>query len=428
MKGSKPRPWSASAGYYRFHGFAFAAAMLNAGAVAGVRQRLYCRKKTARKLYESRPVEKKAIRWMDSDACPPTIRTKAMAYGFEIEEITEPHPISEVRRRGSGPYCPGYQLDLIRMVDLQFTGQWFQYRVRDPVLGIPVQIWRMAPQWTQVVPDKPGGRLVKEYLYGADPTSQDTFPAKDVDHITLIRPTDMHYGRGWIEAAWTALGLHEGKREMDTARVDNYARPDFVVSLVNANSTMGADVLNTVKDTLKEQLQGTDKTGNFAVVAGDTKITPLNFDEKEYGTPERVIEEIAAVSGVPVSMLLQNDANRANAEAGRLGWYRNTVRMYVNNDVETQNATLVPCFTEAEDVFLCYDPVSFEDREALVKEAVGLVGGGIWTADDARIALGDQPMEVPESTQLYPPAGAGASASAGNVASGQNNRRRNEDA
>jgi hypothetical protein len=53
------------------------------------------------------------------------------------------------------------------------------------------------------------------------------------------------------------------------------------------------------------------------VTNGKLTATALQWETKELGTPTRLIEEIAAVSGVPVTMLLSNDPNRAAARTPR---------------------------------------------------------------------------------------------------------------
>jgi HK97 family phage portal protein len=422
MKGSKPRPFSYELAVRKFHTWAYAAAKLNADAVASVPKRLFVRKKTGRKLYATRGVSTKMLNYLNGygNTLPPFgTMQKAIAFGGDVEEVIEPHPILQVLQR-SNPWANGFEYDVLRMIDLQATGNSYFHVVTDRQLRTPQTVWRMPPQWVNIIPDRE--KFITGYLYGWGTVDQREFPADEVMHFKLPNPRDVHYGMGWYEAAWSALGLHEAKREMDTAKADNYGRPDFMISLKLPTS---ADTVKRLRGEFREQFEGVDKAGQFAILGGDATLTPLNWEEKEWGTGTRVIEEIAAVSGVSVAMLLTNDPNRANSEAARLGWYRNTISPYCKLDEEKLNEQWVTRFNEAEDVFIAYDPVSFEDKQAQAQQLVGYVAGGILSPNEARSEIGYAPATGADV--LFPPVGgAGVSRTAGRNAPNQNTSRNNE--
>jgi phage portal protein BeeE len=144
-------------------------------------------------------------------------------------------------------------------------------------------------------------------------------------------------------------------------------------------------------------------------------LKPLQVDVPETGTATRVIEEISAVSGVPVAMLLSNDPTRASSQTARVGWYRNTIRPYCRNIEEQLNARWLPRFVGSEDMLLAHDPVSFEDEFEQTKRLTGLVAGGLLTPNEARQEMGYDRVDGGDA--IYPPSGlTGAAASVGGAA------------
>ena len=422
-KGTKPRPFNYELAMRKFHSWAYAAAQLNANAVASVPKRLYVRRQNGEKLYGTRPISKKLRKYLTGDMASvqpsSAVMAKAVEYGGDVEEVLDPHPILTVWKSANA-WSNGYEYDVLQMLDLQFSGNAYFHPIIDRSTDMPMSVWRMPPQWTQVIPDVDS--FIKGYLYGRTQDTSKKFEPDEVDHYKMPNPRDLFYGAGWVEAAWTSLGLHESKREMDMARADNMARPDWMMTLKSGASP---DTLDRIEKRLQEKFRGSDRQGQFIVVPGDSDVKPLQWEEKEWGAGTRIIEEIAAVSGVPVAMLLSNDPNRANSENARLGWYRNTVRQYCKLIEEKFNERWVSRFHEAEDVFVAYDPVCFEDEQAMAKQLVGYVAGGILTQNEARCEIGYPEQE--DGDVLFPPVGgAGISATAGDQAPNQNDDRQNE--
>ncbi len=416
--GAKARPFNAEMALKEFRHWAYAAAMLNANAVANVPLRLYARNRsTATKLFGTRaltPLAKAQMResmYRDSSA---SVRRKAIEFGGDIVEVVEPHPVLEVLRTVNG-WQNGYELTLLRMFDLQITGNSYMHPVYSGA-NVPAEVWRMPPQWVKIIPDK--DRFIRGYLFGASTEVEKDFPADEVDHFKLPNPKDLFYGMGWFEAAWDAIGLDNSKKTMDLAKFDNMARPDYIISVKGGKANDKAvDVLEKkINDTIK----GSKNSGKFLAVGAELDLKQLNETVTEVGTPTRVIEEISAASRVPVAMLLSNDPNRANSVTARVGWYRDTIRPYCRLDEEKLNERWVPRFEGSEDYFVAYDMVSFEDKEALAKQLTGYVAGGILTPNEARAEI-DYPR-MDGGDDLYPPSGVtgGAAAVAGDLAPGQN--------
>ncbi len=422
-KGQKPRPFNADAAIKQFNHWAYAAAMHNANAVANVPLRLYGRRRPGMKCrFQTRPIlrqTRNALRGIGEWANSKAVAQKVATFAGDIEEIVEPHPALSVLQTVN-PWQNGYELTVLRMVDLQATGNSYLYVV-DSGAGIPGELWRMPSQWTTIKPSNTN--FIAGYVYGTSPDEK-LFAPEDVIHFKLPNPGDQYYGKSWFQAAWTAIGLHDSKRVMDLSKFDNMARPDW---LLVAKMPLTKDKLDAFEDSVNEKLRGPNRAGKFLTINGDVDAKALNIDVPEVGTPTRVIEEISAVSGVPVSMLLANDSMKSNAAAARAAWYRNTIRPYCRLDEEKLNERYLPMFGGSEDLVLAYDLVSFEDDEAQAKRLIGLVAGCILKPNEARSEMGYDRLIDPLSDQLFPPSGTtgGAAAVAGDLSPGQNDARQN---
>jgi len=413
--GGKAQPWSYEAGVRAFTAWAYAAAMLNANAAASVPLRLYTRASPEReKLFATRRLSRSEAKALSMVS--PAIARKVIAYGYDVEEVTEPHPILTTLET-TNKNQNGYELKVLLTVDLQITGNAYLHPITTPD-GVPFEVHRMPSQWVNVKVNNT--ELVEAYIYGKIGSVKREFPASDVIHFRLPNPADLVYGKGWVEAAWNSLGLAGSKREMDAAFFENMARPDWLFSVPGLKK----EDYETLRERIKELHGGSRSSGKVMVVNADAKATALQWQVNEFGTPTRVIEEIAAVSGVPVAMLLSNDPNRANSESARIGWYRNTVRPYCTLLAEKLNEQWVPRF-DAGDAFLCHDLTSFEDEERQAKRIIGYVAGGVLTANEARMEIGYPPHDGDDADVLNAPAGTsgGAAAIAGDLSPGQNQDR-----
>jgi HK97 family phage portal protein len=424
-KGQKFRPFDYDAAFRQFNHWAFAANMCNANAVANVPLRLYGRRRGGMKSnYGMAKASFRASRYLKGcyDTKPSiAVAQKVATFAGEFEEIVEPHPALQVLRQVNHEQN-GYELTVLRMIDLQATGNSYIYVVGGGA-NVPSELWRMQPNWVEIVPSKTN--LVDGYVYGLKP-SEKRFKPEDVIHFRLPNPTSLLYGRGWYEAAWSAICLHDSKRTMDLAKFDNMARPDWLLSVKTPG--VPKEVVDKFADDVNSKLRGSRNSGKFLSVNAEVSATALNQEVPEVGTTTRIIEEISAVSGVPVAMLLSNDPTKASSQTARVGWYRNTIRPYCRLDEEKLNEKYLPMFEGSEDLFLAYDMVSFEDEEAQAKRLVGLVAGGLLKPNEGRMEMGYDPLSDPQADTLYPPSGStgAASATVGDMAVGQNQDRQNE--
>jgi HK97 family phage portal protein len=399
---AKRSPFEYRAAVNAYRSWIYAAANLNAVAVASQPLRLYVRNKSqSTKLWNTRKASRRTKAYLFGDLEQRPSRyalTKAAEYGDDFEVVDDAHPILQLLSKVN-PYQNGFDATVLRVLYGELTGNSYIHPVIDQRLGVPVQLWTMPSQFVEVVPGQQGEDFIKEYRYGAteEQKRENTYAPDEVIHFKRPNPADMYYGIGKVEAAWGAIMANEAIHEMDVAFFANKARPDY---LLVVKSPAHDDELERLEVSIDEKLRGSKRTGRFLTTTADIDLKPLSFPTKDLAGRDQIVEEIAAVFGVPVSMLKANDPNLASATVGFASWKQTTILPLLRMDEETLNQNLLPLFNIEEDAFLAYDnPVSEDERFAFEKLR-SMVAGGIMTANEARMREGLEPVEDPMADAL----------------------------
>lgn len=385
-----------------YRSWIFAAANLNAVAVASQPLRLYVKNRSAgTKVWRTRAASRRAKAYLGGSLEQLPSRyamTKAAEYGDDYEVVEDSHPILTLLSKVN-PYQNGFDATVLRVLFGELTGNAYVHPVLDPRLKIPVELWTMPSQYVEIMPGQSGEEFIKGYRYGAteEQKRENFYPPDEVIHFRRPNPSDLYYGMGKVEAAWGATIANEALHEMDTAFFANKARPDY---LLVVKSSAHPDELERLEVSIDEKLRGSKRTGRFLTTTADIDLKPLSFPPKDLTGREQIVEEIAAVFGVPVSMLKANDPNLASATVGFASWKQTTILPLLRMDEETLNQNLLPLFGIEDDAFLAYDnPVSEDERFAFEKLR-SMVAGGIMTANEARMREGLEAVEDPMADAL----------------------------
>jgi len=392
-------PFSHELGVRSFSSWVYAAASINANAVAALPLRLYIRNGGSRtKLWRTRRVEneRKAYLLGDGRMRPSVaVMRKAAEIGSDFEEVTDDHPLLRLLSV-SNPWLNGFDATVLRVVWQELTGNAYLHVVTDPSMGVPSQLYPMPPQWTRIIPSEE--RFVDGYVYGRSRESEVRFTPEEVIHFKRPNPRDLLYGMGKLEAAWGVAAANTALHEMDLSTFKNQGRPDYLVSIKGAASE---DDMAVFEEQLKDKLQGTRKSGSFLIANQEIDLKPLQFPPKDITGREAVVEEIAAVFGVPVSMLKANDPNLASAQTGFTSWREMTVLPLARMDEEILNQRLLPMFGLEGDAILAYDNPVPSNRQQDLAERQAAVSGGWMTANEARQEQGLDALPDPEADKLH---------------------------
>ena len=153
-------------------------------------------------------------------------------------------------------------------------------------------------------------------------------------HTRLFHPANDHYGMSPIEAAATAIDIHNTASRWNKALLDNSARPSGALVYAAANGQMTDEQFERLKSELETNFQGAAHAGRPLLLEGGLDWKPLSLTPKDMDFIEAknaAAREIALAIGVPPMLLgIPGDNTYSNyAEAQRAFW-RQTVLPLVN--------------------------------------------------------------------------------------------------
>ena len=373
-------------------GYVYAAVMMNARMIAAQPLRLYASVEArGTKQFPTKSVSKSVQRYLKGDGSMRPAKSAMLGSntGGDVVEIYD-HPILDLLNKVS-PFYDGYNFNILRKTFLQVTGNEYLHPIMGP-MGYPVEIWVMPSQYVKIKPTR-DERLIEGYEYGQQPNNA-FFAPDEVLHNRVPDPNDPLYGRGWVAAASDAAGLLQSMDGYEKHLFQNQARPDWGIFL---KETLNETQWNRMIAYLDQNLRGNRNSGRPYIFEGGSDARPLQFSPRDLSFSEgenRKVEVIAAVSGVPVTLLKANDPNLASAQVGFASYMRDTIHPYLVADAEFLNQSLLPLFGGlADGLFLAYDNPVQEDEQLISGIMQSQVAAGIRTINEARSELGLDPAE-----------------------------------
>ena len=311
----------------------------------------------------------------------------------------ERHPFARLVARPNGRETGTAFLERV-YAHLLVSGNAYLQLVR--LDGEPREIHALRPDRVSVVPGPDGWPEAYAYAVGSRRRLFDMHGAgtgeavpAPILHLALFHPLDDHYGLAPIEAAASALDIHNAAGAWNKALLDNAARPSGALVMAGGSA---ASLSDTQFDRLKAELaanyQGAGNAGRPLLLEGGLDWRPLSLSPKDMDFVEAkaaAAREIALAFGVPPLLLgLPGDNTHANyAEANR-AFYRQTVIPLVKRTAEALAAWLEPAYGGSLALAPDLDAV-----EALASERESLwrrVGAAEFiTPDEKREAVGYAP-------------------------------------
>lgn len=390
------RPWETTSGRIQptdfkrqlqaFRGNIFAAARLNAVAVAQVPLYLNIAKKSeSQKFRFTRTAEipKAREKFMYSQREFQKYRRKAAA----TEEVLD-HPLLDLLDEVN-PIQNGFDLTEKSILFQEMTGNAYWHLI-DNSFGVPAEIWMLSPEYMRPIPDQKLG--VSGYIYKRG-TKEIRFEPEEIIHFTLPSPLHELYGMGSVVGAWEAHRLWESMTDYEIAHFDNMGRPDMAIWL--KHKPVEAEQ-KRFEAYLQSKYVGAKKHGKVAVFNkeqfDEIQILGDKLQEMSHIEGRKMVrqEEIAAMR-VPESFVTMENANRAMGEAGLFFYGMFTVKPYLTRNVQKLNEKLCPRFDER--IFLSYENPVPEDKEFLLKQEEMYLANGVTVVNEIRERDGKEALD-----------------------------------
>jgi len=218
------------------------------------------------------------------------------------------------------------------------------------------------------------------------------FTEEELLHGKYPNPGDPFYGLGSIEAGWGIVQKIFAMETMDLSTFQNMARPDYLVS-VNGNASQAQ--IDAFTEDLKTKLKGVKKTGSFVALTGDVKVQPLGWPPKDVAGRDLSIEEAAAVTGVPVTILRANDPNLASSQVGYASWKEMTILPKCRMLEDFLNQRVLPLFGIEDDACFAFDDPVPRNRAEDRADAESDLRLGKKTLNEVRAEMGLSPFSDP---------------------------------
>ena len=214
------------------------------------------------------------------------------------------------------------------------------------------ELYALRPDRMVVIPGPNGWPEGYEYIAagGIARFTQDVLPdVRPVLHMRLFHPLDDHYGLSPIEAASTAIDIHNQASKWNKALLDNAARPSGALVYAAREGRLSPEQFERLKAELQDGFAGAKNAGRPLLLEGGLDWKPLSLSPKDMDFIEAkhaAAREIALALGVPPMLLgIPGDNTFSNyAEANRTFW-RNTVIPLATRSARSLGDWLSPAYT-----------------------------------------------------------------------------------
>ncbi|MCX7645482.1 MAG: phage portal protein [Rhodobacteraceae bacterium] len=198
--------------------------------------------------------------------------------------------------------------------------------------AFPAELHVLRSDRMSLVPGPDGWPVAYDYTVGARRHRFDvTVTPAPVLHIKSFHPQDDHYGLSPMQAAASAIDVHNAASAWSKALLDNAARPSGAIVYRGADGqgTLSEDQYARLVGEIESYHMGARNAGRPMLLEGGLDWKPMGFspsDMEFHKTKEAAAREIALAFGVPPMLLgIPGDATYANYQEANRALYRLTV-------------------------------------------------------------------------------------------------------
>ncbi len=167
-------------------------------------------------------------------------------------------------------------------------------------------------------------RTIRFALHAASPALPDP-----VLHLAFFHPLDDHYGHAPVNAAGTAIAIHNTACQWNRALLDNAARPSGALVYQSSQGRLSRDQFERLKAELEAGFQGARNAGRPLLLEGGLDWKSMGYSPKDMDFIEAknsAARDIALALGVPPMLLgIPGDNTYSNYREAQRAFWRQTV-------------------------------------------------------------------------------------------------------
>ncbi len=263
------------------------------------------------------------------------------------------------------------------------------------------ELYALRPDRVQIVAGSRGWPVAYNYTVNQQTIRLSRDPLTGflpVLHATLFHPLSDHYGFSPIEAAATAIDVHNAGAQWTKSLLDNAARPSGALIYKGPEGQPGLtdEQFRRLKTELEDAYQGAKNAGRPMVLEGGLdwramSYTPADMDFTSLRAA--AAREIALAFGVPPMLMgIPGDNTFSNYREANLSFWRQTVLPLVARTAQALTRWLGPQF--GENLRIAYDADAVDalavDRESTWDK---LTAANFLTLNERRQAAGYSPVD-----------------------------------
>lgn len=248
----------------------------------------------------------------------------------DAERRYDVHPVLELMRRPNGAQGRAELLETL-FGQLLLSGNGYLEAVGGEE-GLPQELHVLRSDRMSVLPGSDGWPVGYDYVVGGRKHRFNvTEGLSPICHIKSFHPQDDHYGFSPMQAAATAVDVHNSASRWSKALLDNAARPSgaIVYRGGDGQAALSPDQYDRLVNEMESHHQGARNAGRPMLLEGGLDWKPMGFspsDMEFQKTKETASREIALAFGVPPMLLgIPGDATYANYHEAHRAFYRLTV-------------------------------------------------------------------------------------------------------
>ncbi|MEM8879639.1 MAG: phage portal protein [Pseudomonadota bacterium] len=281
--------------------------------------------------FQSNPVGFRCVRLISEAAAAVPILCQ------DAERRYEFHPLLVLLGRPNAAQTRAEMMEAV-FAQLMLSGNAYLEAVLPGTPGLPTELHVLRSDRMSLIPGADGWAEAYDYSVGS---RKHRFAAELICHFRTFHPGDDHYGLAPIQAAATAIDVHNAASRWSKSLLDNAARPSgaIVYKGVDGAGGLSEDQFLRLQQEMESYHTGARNAGRPMLLDGGLDWKPMGFspsDMEFQKTKEAAAREIALAFGVPPMLLgIPGDATYANyAEANR-AFYRLTVLPLVSRVLDT---------------------------------------------------------------------------------------------
>lgn len=248
----------------------------------------------------------------------------------DCERRYESHPVLDLIRR---PNPVQGKSELLEAVYGQLLLSGNAYVEAVPGSGrAPVELHVLRSDRISLVPGADGWPVAYDYAVGERKHRFDmTGELQPICHVKAFHPQDDHYGFSPLQAAATAVDVHNSASRWSKALLDNAARPSGAIVYRGGDgaAALTPDQYERLVEEMEAHHQGARNAGRPMLLEGGLDWKPMGFspsDMEFQKTKESAAREIAIAFGVPPMLMgIPGDATYANYQEAHRAFFRLTV-------------------------------------------------------------------------------------------------------